>query len=151
MECRSSPGGEILSGHVAGKRGDRPSRRRWVPLGRLRPKVEDFFEVADPAIEFDISRTNPESQVYRGRDGMVEALEQWIGTLDAYELQALELIDAAPDPVVTVIRERGRLKGSDGWVEHTRGAVWTIEGQRIIRYEEHQNRAWALKAAGLWE
>ncbi len=26
--------------------------------------AEDFFEVADPGIEFDISRTNPEAQVY---------------------------------------------------------------------------------------
>jgi ketosteroid isomerase-like protein len=114
-------------------------------------KVEDFFEVADPGIEFDISRTNPETQVYRGRDGIIEALEQWIGTWDAYEADALELIDMAPERVVTVIRERGRLKGSDAWVEHTRGAVWTIKDQRITRYEEHPDRAKALEAAGLKE
>jgi hypothetical protein len=38
-------------------------------------KAEDFFEVTDPGIEFDISRTNPETQIYHGRDGMIEALE----------------------------------------------------------------------------
>jgi ketosteroid isomerase-like protein len=113
--------------------------------------VEDFFEVYDPGIEFDISRTNPEAQVHRGRDGIIEALEQWVGTWDAYEAEALELIDTAPDRVVTVIRERGRLKGSDAWVEHTRGAVWTIKDQRITRYEEHQDRSQALEAAGLSE
>jgi len=114
-------------------------------------KADDFFEVADPGIEFDISRTNPEAQVYRGRDGIIEALEQWVGTWDAYEAKALELMDMAPDRVVTVIRERGRLKGSDAWVEHTRGAVWTIKDQRITRYEEHQDRAKALEAAGVRE
>ena len=113
--------------------------------------AEDFFEVADPGIEFDISRTNPEAQVYRGRDGIIEALEQWVGTWDAYEVEALEVIDTAPDRVVTAIRERGRLKGSEAWVEHTRGAVWTIKDQRITRYEEHQDRAQALEAAGLSE
>ncbi len=111
--------------------------------------VEDFFEVVDPGIEFDISRTNPETEVYRGRDGIIEGLEQWIGTWDAYEAEAVELIDIAPDCVVTVIRERGRLKGSDAWVEHTRGAVWKLKDQRITRYEEHQDRAKALEAAGL--
>jgi len=114
-------------------------------------RAEDFFEVADPDIQFDISRTNPDSHVYHGRDGVIEALEQWIGTWDAYELQALDLIDATPDRVVTVIRERGRLKGSDAWVEHTRGAVWTIKDQRIVRYEEHQDRSEALEAAALSE
>ena len=112
-------------------------------------KGEDFFELADPDIQYDISRTNPETQVFRGRDGIIEALEQWIGTWDAYEAEPLELIDVAPDRVVTVIRERGRLKGSDAWVEHTRGAVWTIKHQRITRFEEHQDRAKALEAAGL--
>ena len=114
-------------------------------------KVEDFFEVADPAIEYDISRTNPESQVYRGHEGVIEALQQWVDTWDAYEIQALEVIDAPPDRVVTEIRERGKLRGSDGWVEHTRGAVWTIKARRVLRYEEHQDRALALRAAGLRE
>jgi ketosteroid isomerase-like protein len=113
--------------------------------------VGDFFEVADPNIQFDISRTNPDAQVYRGRDGVIEALEEWIGTWDAYEVEVLELIDASRDRVVTVIHERGRLKGSDAWVEHTRGAVWTIKDRRITRYEEYQDRAKALEAAGLSE
>jgi ketosteroid isomerase-like protein len=54
-----------------------------------------------------------------------------------------------PDGVVTVIHERGQLKGSDAWVEHTRGAVWTIKDQRITRFEEYQDRAKAIEAAGL--
>ena len=112
---------------------------------------EEPFELFDPAIEYDISRTNPETQIYRGRDGVVEVLEQWIDTWDGYEVKALEFIDAGEDRVVSVIRERGKLKDSDAWVEHTRGAVWTIRDRRIARYEEHQDRAEALEAAGLSE
>jgi ketosteroid isomerase-like protein len=123
----------------------------YLSAGYDLANVEDFFEVMDPSIEFDISRTNPQAQVYRGRDGIIQALEDWIGTWDAYEAEVLELIDTEPDRVVTVMRERGRLEGSDAWVEHTRGAVWTIMDQRITRYEEYQDRATALEAAGLRE
>jgi ketosteroid isomerase-like protein len=113
--------------------------------------VDEFFEVFDPDIELDVSRTNPETHVYRGRDGVIEILEQWVQTWDDYEQEAPELIDAGADRVVTVICERGKLKGSDAWVEQTRGTVWTVRDQRIVKYEEHQDRAQALEAAGLSE
>ena len=121
----------------------------WASAGYDMRKVEDFFAVADPGIEFDISRTNPDSEVYRGREGMIAALEQWVETWDDYEVQALEVIDAGPERVVTVIRERGKLKHSDAWVEHTRGAVWTIRDQKVVRYEEYQDRQGALDAVGV--
>ena len=110
-----------------------------------------FFEYFDPNVEYDISRTNPETQLYYGRDGIIAALEQWIETWDGFEVEVLSLIDADDDHVVSVIRERGRLEGSDAWVEHIRGAVWTIRDHRIARYEEHQDRDRALAAVGMRE
>jgi ketosteroid isomerase-like protein len=47
------------------------------------------------------------------------------------------------------MQERGKLKGSDTWVEHARGVVYTVRDQRVVRYEEHEDRARALEAAGL--
>jgi ketosteroid isomerase-like protein len=113
--------------------------------------TDEFAEVFDPDIEFDVSHTNPETHVYRGRDGITEILEQWIQTWDDYEQEPLDLIDAGADRVVTVIRERGKLKGSDAWVEQTVGTVWTVRHRRIVKYEEHPGRAQALEAAGLSE
>ena len=110
-----------------------------------------FFEYFHPNIEYDVSRTNPETQLYYGRDGIIAALERWIETWDGFEVEVLSLIDAGDDHVVSVIRERGRLRDSEAWVEHTRGAVWTIRGHRIARYEEHQDRATALEAVGVRE
>jgi ketosteroid isomerase-like protein len=114
-------------------------------------RAKDFSAYFDPQIEFDISRTNPDSQLYYGRDGIVAALEQWIGAWDGFEVEVLTLIDAGDACVVSVIRERGKLKDSDAWIEHTRGAVWTIREQRIVKYEEHQDRAETLEAVGLRE
>jgi ketosteroid isomerase-like protein len=110
-----------------------------------------FFEYFDPNVEYDISRTNPETQLYYGRDGIIAALEQWIETWDGFEVEVISLIDAGDDHVVSVIRERGRLEGNDAWVEHIRGAVWTIRDHRIARYEEHQDRDRALEAVGMRE
>ena len=72
-----------------------------------------FFEYFDPNVEYDISRTNPETQLYYGRDGIIAALEQWSETWDGFKVEVLSLIDADDDHVVSVIRERGRLEGSD--------------------------------------
>jgi ketosteroid isomerase-like protein len=66
-------------------------------------------------------------------------------------VELLELIDAGNERVVAVIQERGKLKGSDVWVEHPRGVVYTVRDQRVARYEEHEDRAQALEAAGLSE
>ena len=126
------------------------SRENVDVVRRALGKIEDLFEVADPDIEFDISRTK-DMHVVCGRDGVIEALQEWIDTWETYELEALELIDAPPSRVVTVMRERGQLKRSDAWVEHTCGAVWTIRNRRVTRYEEHPDRATALDAAGLTE
>ena len=112
---------------------------------------DEFFEVFDPEITYDISRTSSDARVCHGRNDVIEMLEQWVLTWDEYEIQALELVEAGADRVVSVIRERGKLSGSDAWVEHTRGAVWTMRKQRIARYEEHEDREQALEAAGLEE
>jgi ketosteroid isomerase-like protein len=113
--------------------------------------VRNFSALFDPHVEFDISRTNPDSRLYYGRDGIVAALERWIRTWDGFEAKVLALIDADDHRVVSVIRERGRIRDSDAWVEHTRGAVWTVHDQRIVRYEEHPDRRHALEAVGLRE
>ena len=110
---------------------------------------EPAFEVFDPGVEIDVSHTTPDGSVYRGVEGFRELMAQWIGTWDDYTLEVLELIDAEEAGVVAVTRERGKIKGSESWTEHIRGAVWTVRDARIAKYEEHQDRAAALEAVGL--
>jgi ketosteroid isomerase-like protein len=108
-------------------------------------------ELADPEIEFDVSRTNPEGRVYRGMEGFEELMSQWLGPWEDYSLELLELIDAGDTNVVAVTREKGKIKGSDAWIQHVRGVLLTLRDGRITRYEEHQDRETALEAAGLSE
>jgi ketosteroid isomerase-like protein len=112
---------------------------------------ERLIELADPQIEYDISRTSPESRVVRGPQEVVVVLEEWVNTWDEHQVELSELIDAGNETVVAVMRERGKLKGSDTWVEHARGVVYTVRDRRVVRYEEHEDPARALEAAGLRE
>ena len=112
---------------------------------------ERLIGLADPQIEYDVSRTSPESRVARGPQEVVAVLEEWVDTWDDHQVELSELIDAGDERVVAVMQERGKLKDSDTWVEHARGVIYTVRGQRVVRYEEHEDRARALKAAGLSE
>ena len=112
---------------------------------------ERLIELADPQIEYDVSRTSPESRVARGPQEVVAVLEEWVDTWDDHQVELSELIDAGDEKVVAVMQERGKLKGSDTWVDHARGVIYTVRGQRVVRYEEHEDRAQALEAAGLRE
>src|SRR5215207_6580971 len=112
---------------------------------------ERLIGLADSQIEYDVSRTSPESRVARGPQEVVAVLEEWVDTWDEHQVELSELIDVGTETVVAVMQERGKLKGTDTWVEHDRGVVYTVRDQRVVRYEEHEDRARALKAAGLSE
>ena len=79
-------------------------------------EYERLIELSDPQIEYDVSRTSPESRVVRGREEVLAVLEEWVDTWDEHQVELVELIDAGGERVVAVIYERGKLKGSDAWV-----------------------------------
>jgi ketosteroid isomerase-like protein len=108
-------------------------------------------QVLDPAFEFDVTRTDLNPRVYHGLDGLLELMSEWTSTWDDYAFEVAELVEAGKDRVVGIVRERGRMKGSDSWVEHVRGVVWTIRAGRILRYDEYPTKHEALEAAGLQE
>jgi ketosteroid isomerase-like protein len=112
---------------------------------------ERLIELSDPQIEYDVSRTSPESRVVRGPEEVLAVLQEWVDTWDDHQVELVELIDAGGERVVAVIQERGKLKDSGTWVEHARGVVYTVRDLRVLRYEEHEDRAQALEAAGLSE
>ena len=60
-------------------------------------------------------------------------------------------MDAGNDRVVVLVRDHGRLRGSNSEVENVGASVWTLREGKIARIEFHTNRAQALKAVGLEE
>jgi hypothetical protein len=64
-------------------------------------------------------------------------------------VEVADLVEAGEDRVAGVLRERGRMKDSDSWVEHERGVVWTLRADAVLRYDEYPTKQAALDAAGL--
>jgi ketosteroid isomerase-like protein len=111
-------------------------------------KIRQFL---DPAFEFDVTRTDLNPRVYHGLEGLLELMSEWTSTWDDYEFEVADLVEAGEDRVVGVLRERGRMKDSDSWVEHERGVVWTLRADKVLRYDEYPTKGDALEAAGLRE
>jgi ketosteroid isomerase-like protein len=116
-----------------------------------RGDLEVARQLLDPAFEFDVTRTDLNPRVYHGLEGVLELVSEWTSTWEEYEFEVDELVKAGEDRVVGLLRERGRMKGSDSWVEHVRGVVWTIRAGKVLRYDEYPTKQDALEAAGLTE
>jgi ketosteroid isomerase-like protein len=114
-------------------------------------RIEEWFDLLDPEFEWDLTRTNPDGQVYRGYAGAREVMEGWLGTWDEYDVDIEDVLEAEDDRVVMVLRERGRMKASSAWAEQVRGTVFTLRRGKVVHAVEYQDRSSALEAAGLRE
>src|ERR671910_1744553 len=81
----------------------------------LEGDYERLIELADPQIEYDVSRTSPESRVVRGPEEVVAVLEEWVDTWDEHQVELIELIDAGGERVVAEVRKGGKGNGSAHW------------------------------------
>jgi ketosteroid isomerase-like protein len=110
---------------------------------------ETAFGFIDPEVVFDVS-IRPEGKVYRGHEGVAEALRTWTGTWEAFRIEVEELIDAG-DHVIGVEHQSGRGKGSGLPLAQVYFSVFTLGDGKITRIAWFQNRRDALEAAGLSE
>jgi ketosteroid isomerase-like protein len=92
----------------------------------------------------------PEGRIYRGRDGVAEAIRVWGGTWEDWTWEIEELIDAG-DRVLMVVRESGRGKGSRVDVVQQTFWVFRLRDGEIVHATVLVDRAAAVEAAGLRE
>jgi ketosteroid isomerase-like protein len=85
-----------------------------------------------------------------GIEEVQRSTRRWLGTFDDYSRNLEEVIDAG-DQVVSVMRVRGKGRGSGAPVESRVAQVWTFRDGKVVRYRDFPNKADALKAAGLEE
>src|SRR2546423_1022597 len=69
-----------------------------VLVGDYEAALADY----DPEVEFDAS-VRPEGHVYRGREGVAEAMRVWSGTWEDWKVEVKETIDAG-DRVLMLAR-----------------------------------------------
>jgi uncharacterized protein len=110
---------------------------------------ETSLALMDAEVELDVS-IRPEGKVYRGHEGVAEALRTWTGTWEAFRMELEELIDAG-DHVIGVEQQSGRGRTSGVPLSEVYFSVWTLGDGKVTRIAWFQDRAMALEAAGLSE
>ena len=105
-----------------------------------------LFDSLDSEVEFDFAWMEG-----RGADAWVRAIAQWKDTFDAWDIEARELIEAGPDQVVAIVRDRARPKGSTATIDNEFAHLWTLLDGRVVRFQAFTTKADALEAVGLSE
>ncbi len=122
-------------------------RRSWEAFNRQ--DLDAWFADIDPDVCVYPRPDEPGvKQVYRGHDGLMAYLANWLSQWDRYEAEPLELIDAA-DRVLVVARERGRLEQQGIEVEQHFDHSFTISAGKIIEWRMYDSHAEALEDLGL--
>jgi uncharacterized protein len=108
-------------------------------------------ELFDPDYEFDNTELWPDVAGVLGFNAAQDAMREYWETFDAYRVEIDEVIHADEGRVVDVVRDGGRMRGTDTEVWNRFIHVWTLRDGRIVRLSVHADRSRALEAAGLSE
>jgi ketosteroid isomerase-like protein len=114
-------------------------------------RLETPRELFDPAYEFDNTELWPDVGGVLGFEAAQEAMREYWETFEAYRVEIEEVIYADEGRVVNVVRDGGRMRGTDAEVWNRFFHVWTLRDGRIVRLSVHTDRNRSLEAAGLSE
>jgi ketosteroid isomerase-like protein len=120
------------------------TRRGYEHLERT---GEFLWDVIDPEVEVHDPPLGPDSQIYRGHEGLRRALANIQEAFDDPRFEAEEFRDAGDD-VVVFVRMRARGKESGAEVEARIAHLWTMRDGKGVRVRVLE-RDQALEAAGL--
>jgi ketosteroid isomerase-like protein len=114
-------------------------------------RLEVPRELFDPAYEFDNTELWPDLFEVLGFEAAQEAMREYWETFDAYHVEIEEVIHADEARVVNVVRDGGRMTGTDAEVWNRFCHSWTFRDGRVVRLSIHTDRKRALEVAGLSE
>ena len=92
----------------------------------------------------------PDVRDYRGHEGLLQVMAEWIGIWDDWSVEILHIREIG-DRVLVDARQRGRGKGSGAPFEVEVAFVFTVGHDKIVRWQMFHSEQQALKAVGLSE
>ena len=115
-----------------------------------RGDLPGLFRQLDPDVVWDTTHFHdwPESD-YRGIEGVERFLREWLEVWDGLEIEVEEVRAASDDRVVSLILQRGTGRSSGLAMEMEMAQVATLRNGKVTRFDNYENRAEALEAAGL--
>ena len=122
--------------------------------------VRDMYEafnrgelpVASFTTDFELDASDvvaDASGVVRGIEAAGNEMQAYWKTFDSFRVEMEEVIHADDEHVVGIVRDRGRIPGSDAEISNRFFNVFTFRDGRIARMSFHTDRSRALAAAGL--
>jgi ketosteroid isomerase-like protein len=114
-------------------------------------RLEVPRELFEPDYEFDNTELWPDVAEVLGFDAAQSAMREYWETFEAYRVEIDEVIYADGARVVDVVRDGGRMRGTDAEVWNRFVHVWTFRDGKVARLSIHTDRTRALEAAGLSE
>jgi ketosteroid isomerase-like protein len=105
-----------------------------------------LLAVVDPDIVVTQLADQPDNQHYRGHDGLVQAMSDWVGSWDDYSIEVLGM-NELNDHVLVSCRQRGRGKGSGIAIEHDVHFLFTFRGGKLTRWQMFHTERDASEAA----
>jgi ketosteroid isomerase-like protein len=111
--------------------------------------VSAWFQAADPDIRVHPRPAEPDAaDEYRGLDGLMDYLVNWLGQWDVYDAEPLEIIDAG-EHVLVVARERGRVESTGIEVVEEFWHSFALQDGRVTEWNMYDSRGDAFAAVGL--
>jgi ketosteroid isomerase-like protein len=105
--------------------------------------------LADVDPEMITYREEPDGATFTGREGLLEAIAEWVEDFDEFEFAVEELIDANDRQVLVHVHQSATGSQSGAPIEGDFWFVHTLDDAKITRLDMFASRAKALEAAGL--
>jgi ketosteroid isomerase-like protein len=131
-----------------GSREENVERVRYGYEMFLAGNLDEAMQMFDPGIVVEDRTDSPDAATFHGRDGFLKYLTAWLEPWEEFSLEP-EGFHATDTEVVAFIRQWGRIRGIDAFVEERVAHVWTVRDDTAIRYRVFTNRDEALIAVGL--
>jgi uncharacterized protein len=113
--------------------------------------ISVWLQGVDPDIRVYPRSEEPDAaDEYRGLDGLMEYLANWLGQWDVYESEPLEMIDAG-EHVLVIARERGRVERTALEVVEDFTHSFVLRDGKVVEWHMYDSHAKALEAVGLSE
>ena len=107
--------------------------------------------LADIDAEMVTYREEPDGATFKGRDGFLQAIAEWVEDFDEFVATAEELIDANERQVVVRVHQTATGSQSGAPIEGDFWFVHTLSDSKVTRLDMFASKNKGLEAAGLRE
>jgi ketosteroid isomerase-like protein len=112
-----------------------------------RSDLETVLALTDPEVEIYLPPTLPNSGTFRGHEGYLTWLNQWLEAWEQFEIRALEMEPVGERHVVTTVHQSAKGKGSGIEVEMEIAYMTEIRGGRVAALQMYMDHNEAIRVA----